>query len=275
MPPTGLKYMPAPRVRRLLFPLTVFALGVGLTAVWFQGKPSGMDKGSQAEGGNPTNPAPWKSKSTTGETQNAKEPTPQAPAGNAEKTKNLAFDRARYQARMEANTVASHLRLDPKQTEDYVAARIEDLETPPKSSVSEWLVMEPSADRWLNANLTMEQKQAYETYQKSLVQEKAERAGFSIADGIANSVKLTEQQRAAVARKFAEIFQSDDPYKYPEYLKFAQGDDVDMVKSDPALLESLTRDSTESPLQTKDRSSWLSEILTPDQLAKYRASQEK
>ena len=267
--------MPAPQVRRLLFALTVSALGIGLTAVWLQGEHPGRDIRDRDEGKNPSNPAPWKSKSTTGETQNTKDPTSQELAGNAEKAINLAFDRARHEARMEANSVASHLRLDPKQTKDYVAARLKDLETPPNSSVSEWLVMEPSADRWLNANLTVAQKQAYETYQNSLVREKAERAGISIADGIANSIKLTEQQRVAVARKFAEIFQSDDPYKYPEYLKFAQGDDVDMVKSDPALLESLTRDSTESPLQTEDRSSWLSGILTPEQLAKYRASQEK
>ena len=270
--------MNTPRSRRPLFLLALLAIGGGVTLVWFQNKPFGKEKQNLSGCAGGTNTKPWKAQADSNQAPNTKEPTPAGLAAQ-DREGDLALERARYETRMDANAVASHLGLDRELTKKYVAARLEDLEPVPEHLKLPWTSSgfdgRLSADAWLNGHLTAEQKQAFEDYKESLVQEKAERAGFSIADGIAQSVKLTEQQRAAVAKKFAEIFQTDDPYKYPEYLKFVRGDDVDMAKADPALLAALTSDTTQSPLQTKDRGTWLDDILTPEQLATYRSSREK
>ena len=279
-----------PRLRLPLSSLAAFALGVGLTAAWFQrgdsappeepAIPQGrQSEGEAAHGKSAPRPTPWKPKSAPPDSRSAAEGTTANLPEEEENIRRGLRAQFRHEARIDAHTIAARLGLDPGQTEEFLAARLEDAETrfealDPKPGSDAWW-LGTKGDTWLALNLTTEQKLAYETCQRDLHREEADRHALAETSMIARVVELTEEQRAALQRKFAESY---IPIELPDCVEFlTYGEPINVEATDSADAPTnvvITESRIEMPVFT-GRQPWLSEILTAGQLATYRAFQEK
>jgi hypothetical protein len=278
-----------PRFRFPLSNLAAFALGAGLTAAWFQRGDSAppvepaMPRKTQSDGeiarnGTGPMPKPWKTKSSSAGARSAEEgiraPLPEV----VEKIRREFRAQSRHAARIRAHEISVRLGLDPDQTEQFLAATLQDAETRVRPSDEDRMLSfshEFRGHAWLKANLTDQQKHAYEAYQRDLQREEADRHALTEANGIARMVELTEEQRAALLRKFAE---SHIPMEFVDFSDFlTYGEPIAAEATDSAGAPTnvvITESRIEMPVFT-GRQPWLSEILTEDQLATYREFQEK
>lgn len=271
--------------------LAACMLGIAVTTVWFQSKDS--DQPIEPTAKISTHPAreavhhrtvyataPWKTKSHPTETAQTVESTSQGLAEEEEKMKRRILAQFRHQVRMEAHTIASRLGLDSRQTEEFLTARLQDLESDLRPSDTESISSYSLAihgKAWLDANLTTDQKQAYEVYQLDLLRGEAERNAITKTNEIASVIELTVDQRTALIQKFTEnhvSFSFDAVEVFPDFISYGEPIAQAATTSDVPKTLVITESRIELPVFTK-RSPWLSDILTKDQLATYADFQAK
>lgn len=273
-----------PQLRLPLSSLAAFALGVGLTAAWFQVREPGAsavpviekvnhsDSQAARNGTNP-HPTPWKTKSNPTEARNTPEPPPTDLPEDEETIRRELRAQIRHQARVEAHEFSARLGLDPVQTEQFLAAKLQDAETriealDPKPWHAWWVDVQAGA--WLKENLTAQQKETYKAYQRHLLREEAEQHALTETNGIARAIQLTEEQRAALMRKFAETHISIG--EFSDFIHFGEPIDMLATSFDGPTTVVITESRIEMPVFS-DRRTWLSDILSEDQLATYREFQ--